>query len=156
MLLMQWFSHGFGFLNIYWIVLLSFVLLVPNKTKGETNDVYLCCKLSLGCFFIYLHCCSKGFGRWRLLYVFEMSLLCSPRLHQTYSKNSDILLQFKIIVFEYIAKCNLFLWSLLQYSVSHDPSEIILCWFAAKETLTFSMSKTFVMLHIFVETIFDE
>ncbi len=40
-----------------------------------------------------------------------------------------------------ILKCNLFLWeklfsaSLLQSSVSHDPSEIILiCWFAAQQT----------------------
>ncbi len=45
-------------------------------------------------------------------------------------------------LFEYMLKCNLFLWcaaefsaSLLQSSVSHDPSEIILiCWFAAQET----------------------
>ncbi len=40
--------------------------------------------------------------------------------------------------FEYILKCNLFLWckaSLLQSSVSYDPSEIILiCWFTAQET----------------------
>ncbi len=43
---------------------------------------------------------------------------------------------------EHMLKCNLFLWckaefsaSLLQFSVSHDPSEIILiCWFAAQET----------------------
>ncbi len=41
-------------------------------------------------------------------------------------------------LFKYILKCNLFLWckaefsaSLLQSSVSHDPSEIILiCWFS--------------------------
>ncbi len=45
-----------------------------------------------------------------------------------------------MFLFEYILKCNLFLWckaecsvSLLQSSVSHDPSEIILtCWFSAK------------------------
>ncbi len=56
----------------------------------------------------------------------------------------EILLQFKITVFccKIYLKCNLFLWcaaefsaSLLQSSVSHDPSEIILiCWFAAQET----------------------
>jgi len=46
---------------------------------------------------------------------------------------------FSILIY---FKCNLFLWckaefsaSLLQSSVSHDPSEIILiCWFAARET----------------------
>ncbi len=36
--------------------------------------------------------------------------------------------------YQYILKCNLLLW-LLQSSVSHDPSEIILiCWFAAQGT----------------------
>ncbi len=46
-------------------------------------------------------------------------------------------------LFEYTLKYNLFLWrkaefsaSLLQSSVSHDPSETILInWFAAEETL---------------------
>ncbi len=45
-------------------------------------------------------------------------------------------------LFEYILKCNLFPWckaefsaTLLQSSVSHDPSEIIIIYlFAAKET----------------------
>ncbi len=45
-------------------------------------------------------------------------------------------------LFEYHLKFNLFLWckaefsaSLLQSSVSHDPSEIsLICWFAAQET----------------------
>ncbi len=39
-------------------------------------------------------------------------------------------------LFEYILKCNLFLWCKAEFSsVSHDPSEIILiCWFAAQET----------------------
>ncbi len=66
-------------------------------------------------------------------------------------KNTVKSLQFWIIItiqnscflFEHILKCNLFLWcaaefsaSLLQSSVSHDPSEIILiCWFAAQGTL---------------------
>ncbi len=48
--------------------------------------------------------------------------------------------QNNCFLFEYILKCNLFLWcnaefsaSLLQSSVSHDPSEIILIfWFAAQ------------------------
>ncbi len=56
-----------------------------------------------------------------------------------------MLLQFKLTVFyiNVFKKCNLFLWckaefsaSLLQSSVSHDPSEIILkFWFAAQEAL---------------------
>ncbi len=44
-------------------------------------------------------------------------------------------------LFEYVLKCNLFLWrkaevsALFQSSVSHDPSEIMkICWFAAQET----------------------
>ncbi len=41
---------------------------------------------------------------------------------------------------------------LLQSSVSHDPSEIILiCLFGAQETL--SMLKTVVLLNIFLETV---
>ncbi len=50
-------------------------------------------------------------------------------------------------LFDYILKCNLFLWckaefsaSLLQASVSHDPSEIIqIFWFAAQETFSSSI-----------------
>jgi len=43
--------------------------------------------------------------------------------------------------------------SLLQSSVSHDPSEIILilCGFGAQETFLLSMLKTAVLLNIFVE-----
>ncbi len=48
----------------------------------------------------------------------------------------------RIFLFQYILKCNLLLGckveiseSLLQSSVSHDPSEIIIIyWFAAQET----------------------
>ncbi len=48
----------------------------------------------------------------------------------------------KMFLFKYILKCNLLMWckaelfaSLLQSSVSHDLSEIILIyWFAAQET----------------------
>ncbi len=51
-------------------------------------------------------------------------------------------------LFEFILKCNLFLWcktefsaSLLQSWMSHDPSEIILtCWFDAKLILVLSYS----------------
>ncbi len=41
---------------------------------------------------------------------------------------------------EYILNCNLFLWwqiikqPLLQSKKSHDPSEIIICWFCFQET----------------------
>ncbi len=58
-----------------------------------------------------------------------------------------------------ILKCNLFQWrkakfsaSLLQSSVTHDPSEIILIyWFTAQETFLSSMLRTTVLLKIFVE-----
>ncbi len=55
------------------------------------------------------------------------------------------------ILFWCISKSNLFLWckaefsaSLLQYSVSHDPSQIILiCWFAAQDKfILLAMLKT--------------
>ncbi len=68
--------------------------------------------------------------------LLKKSLSCSPRLclfHQKYSKHSNT---------EYILKCNYFCdvkvefsASLLQSSVSHDPSQIILIyWFGAQET----------------------
>ncbi len=73
----------------------------------------------------------------------------SPRLH-LFDQNTVILwnnitVSNNCFLFEYILKCNLFLWckaefsaSLLESSVSHDPSEIILiCWFAAQETFFF-------------------
>ncbi len=64
--------------------------------------------------------------------------------------NNIIIIQNNTFLFEYILKYNLFLWykaafsaSLLQSSVSHDPSEIILIyWFAAQENfLLLSMLK---------------
>jgi len=64
-----------------------------------------------------------------------------------------MLLQFKIKN----SYCNIFqnviyIASLLQSSVSHDPSEIILiCWFAAQETSLIMSVKNVVLLHIFVE-----
>ncbi len=70
-------------------------------------------------------------------------------------------------LFEYILKCNLFMRciaefsaSLLQSSVSRDPSEIILiCWFGAQQTFIVIISiihfekfkNKFVLLNIFVE-----
>ncbi len=65
------------------------------------------------------------------------------------------------ILFEYIEQCNLFLWckaehsaSFLQFSVSHDPSEIIItCDFVLKlHFLLLSMLKTVVLLNNLVET----
>ncbi len=85
-----------------------------------------------------------------------------------------IAIKMNCFLFEYILKRNLFLWckavfsaSLLQSSVSHDPSEIILiCWFAAQETFIINIiiiiNVTVVLVHIFVETfihfsgLFDE
>ncbi len=80
----------------------------------------------------------------------------SPSLHslnQKHNKNSNIVKYYYIITFLlhlkwlfslilYILKCYLFLWckavflaSFLPFSVSHDPSEIILiCWFNVKVT----------------------
>ncbi len=70
--------------------------------------------------------------------LLERSLFCSSRLHlfdQIYSKNCQILLSLKIAVFYVnIIEKAVFSASLLQSSVSHDPSEIIIiCWFAAQE-----------------------
>ncbi len=82
--------------------------------------------------------------------IFLMILLKVSFAHQgciyliKIRKYYETLLQSKtnVFFFNLFVKYNLFLWckaefsaSLLQSSVSHDPSEIILiCWFAAQET----------------------
>ncbi len=77
-------------------------------------------------------------------------MLCSSRLHlidQKYSntvKLWNIIQIKKKILFEYILKCNLFMWykaefsaSLLQSSLSNDSSEIILIrWFADQKIIS--------------------
>ncbi len=89
--------------------------------------------------------------------VFSKSLLCSPRLHlfdQNYSKKSEIL-PFEITLFNFkikfipVIKAE-FPASLLQFSVSHDPSEIILvCRFVARKHFLLSVLITFALLNIF-------
>ncbi len=84
--------------------------------------------------------------------LLERSLFCSSRLHlfdQIYSKNCQILLSLKIAVFlcEYNWKSCISA-SLLQSSVSHDPSEIIIiCWFAAQEIFLIILMLKTVVLH---------
>ncbi len=96
----------------------------------------------------------------KIIYLFKFwSLLCSPWLHlfdQKYRYNVKYYYTFKYLfsiwLYFKIQKYNLFLWckagSLLQSSVSHDPSEIILiCRFVAlKHLLLLSMLKTVVLL----------
>jgi len=74
--------------------------------------------------------------------VFERSLVCSQRLNLFNPKCSKTVILWKMIfnnipVIE--AECSA---SLLQSSVSHDPSEITLIWLL-------SMLETVVRLHIF-------
>ncbi len=113
------------------------------------NEVPLCYSFSL-LFYLYIVFCCKLLMRtilflftppfkclWfvRLFYILERSFLhvCSPRLHSFHS--------------------HWFLWckaefsaSLLESSVSHNPSEIILiCWFGA----LLLMLNTAVLLNIF-------
>ncbi len=99
--------------------------------------------------------CQKFAGGKIFECLWKKSLLLT-RLHlfdQIYSKNRNIL-KYSLNIFEN----NLFLWcklNLLQSTVSRDPSEIIvICWFAAKETLPIILNadkKTVVLLNIFVE-----
>ncbi len=91
-----------------------------------------------------------GLGPFLMFFnVLTSSLFCSPRLHsfdQKYNKNRNI------VEYNYNLKQLFSMWisvkiafiptikavfsaSLLQSSVSHDPSEIIIiCWFNAQET----------------------
>ncbi len=56
---------------------------------------------------------------------------------------------------EYIVKCNLFLWckaefsaSLLQYSVSHDPSEIsLICWIAERFLIIIHVENSYAAIY---------
>ncbi len=81
---------------------------------------------------------------------FDISLFCLSKLHlfeQIYSKSSIIVKYYyhNCFLFEYMLKKYkaVFSASSLQSSVSHDPSEIILiCWFAAQETLLSMLKKT--------------
>ncbi len=54
-----------------------------------------------------------------------------------------------------IYSCDVKAESLLQSSVSYDPSEInLICWLAAQETFIIIINvKKVVLLHIFVETV---
>ncbi len=70
-------------------------------------------------FFIYLHHIYTYFN------VLKRSLLCSPMLQlfdQHYIKTvCELLLQ--LIQFEYIIKCNLFLWCKAEFLAVITPSE---------------------------------
>ncbi len=106
---------------------------------------------------LYRNCSACAF------YVFERCLLCSPNLHlikNTLKTVSWKWLPFKIthpllyynsnVIYSFDGKAELS--SLLQSSVSHDPSEIILtCWVGAQETLLININvKTDGMINIFV------
>ncbi len=59
----------------------------------------------------------KCLGMLRFFSFFQISILCSPRVHffdQKYSKNSNIVKYFynlnNCFLFDYILKCSLFLW----------------------------------------------
>ncbi len=122
------------------------------------------------CLLYYLYNkCTLPFKTLRLVsFKCFWSLFCSTTLHlfsQKYSKNSNIVKYYynlnNCFLYEYIVKCNLFLWckaefsaSLLQSSVSHDPSEIILL-LLKKHLFLLSMLKTVVLLiflFIYLET----
>jgi len=97
-------------------------VLQPLKSNNcQSNDIN------------HTHTAAQRFWLGKIFYVFKISLFCSLRL-QLFDKK---VLLWNIITFknrcflcEYIVKCNLFLnlSSLLQSSVSHDPSEITVIW----------------------------
>ncbi len=97
------------------------------------------------------------------IYIFFRKLFCAPRLHLF----DQILISaifwtiitiLKCFLFEYILKCNLFLWRKAEFSASllfsvTWSSEIILT-FAAQETFLIIINvEAVVPLHIFVKTI---
>ncbi len=111
-----------------------------NKKWFNQRNIYLqlSIRLEINCGFTHFtHHSSKVWGRQDLIHVY------SPRLHlfnQKYNKNSNIVKCYSCITIASIwikVNCSFddkaeFSVSLLQYSVSHDPFEIILiCWFGA-------------------------
>ncbi len=85
---------------------------------------------------------------WHIKYIFHVKETHSwshlkSAFDQTFHKNSNFVkynYKYNCFLYECIVKCNVFLCtkfsaSLLQSSVSHDPSEIILIyWFTTQET----------------------
>ncbi len=84
-------------------------------------------------------------------HFFESSLLCLPRLHLIDTNKVKTVILWNIctvsnkyyiinVIYSCDAKLN-YLQSLLQFSVSHDPLDIIfVCWFAAQES--------FIIIHV--------
>ncbi len=78
-----------------------------------------------------------------IIFLFTViNLFCALRLQffdKKYSINvvvlsNSITILNKKIIFQYISKCILFLWCKAEFSVSQDPSEIILiCGFDAQD-----------------------
>ncbi len=101
----------------------------------------------------YYRILRKQFGGRGCFFFFFLNLLCSPRLY-LFDQNAakQFVKYYYNLIYSYYGK---FSASLLQSSVSHDPSEIILiCWFAAQKTFLIIINvKTVVLLNIFVETI---
>jgi len=142
--------------SVCWIWCTSKILSVCSAFSSFYS-VLLCVEWRSGKFWIII-IIARTFGlriRTNTLHlVFERSLLCSPRLHLFDQKYSNIV---KYTVYIYIFKCFCddkaeFSASLLQSSVSHDSSEIILiCWFAAQETFLIIINVVLCLI-FFVET----
>ncbi len=79
----------------------------------------------------------------------KISILCTHRLKNTVKTVIlwYITIYSKITLSEYILKCNLFLWSKLNFqhhysslqSQTIPPEIILICWFAAQETFIYDL-----------------
>ncbi len=90
--------------------------------------------------------------QWLTVCFHLIHLFCSPRLHlfdQKYSKNCEIILQFKITVFyvnifqNVIYSCDQsWIFSIITpvFSVTWSSEIILICWFAAQETFLIMIS----------------
>ncbi len=100
------------------------------KKNSGTKDIEECYQL----FFVHT-----------MIYIYFIHYIPFPKKYSKTVLWNNITILNNHFQYELFLKCNLFMWckaefsaSLLQSSVSHDPSEIILtCWFASQEKLFF-------------------
>ncbi len=118
-------------------------LYIHNKYTQNTHTYIMQTKTFILYAINHLTALVQTFGVGKIMFLKEVSYAhqsCIYLIIITIKKKKINIYIYILFFYIYILKCNLLLWykaefsaSLLQSSVSHDPSEIILiCWLAQK------------------------